>query len=181
MTLFRFLVSPVCLHIDTLIHIHTVYVFAHYLCHRSKRCINFAWVRYQKKERRMSRVLEFKFRILMWHPRYWGVLGDGPGQPSDAVFGLDVLQFLNRIARRQIPRDIEDLPRRAYIYTMYVCIYVYIYIHTVVTVTLSSNCKFQITLVKVHIAGSVFSSYLRMESRVYPTYSRWSLWNNYEY
>lgn len=49
--------------------------------------------------------------------------GDGPGQPSDAVFGLAVLQFLNRIGRRQIPRDIEDLPRGAYIRIyMYICI-----------------------------------------------------------
>lgn len=80
----------------------------------------------QKKEERTSRVylnLNFEFRRDVPAP---GVTpGDSPGQPSDAVFGLAVLQFLNRIGRRQIPRDVDakTFPV-AHIY-VYTCMYIY--------------------------------------------------------
>lgn len=42
--------------------------------------------------------LNFEFYVGIW-PQGTQPL-ESPGQPSDAVFGLDVLQFLNRIGRR---------------------------------------------------------------------------------
>lgn len=86
----------------------------------------------KEEEERTSRAFEFKFRISTCRapaPR-GGTLRDGPGQPSDAVFGLAVLQFLNRIGRRRIPRDVDakTFPV-AYVYMyIYTCIYIYVYI-----------------------------------------------------
>lgn len=145
---------------------------------RSKRCTNFMEGREirQKGREDIVCVFEFKFRISTWRPRPRGTPGDGPGQPSDAVFGLAVLQFLNRIGRRQIPRDVDakTFP------VAHICIYVYTCIYVSgVTATPSPNCKLRITPVKVHRQVAIFKLFTG-EPRVYSIYRRRSVWNNHD-
>lgn len=131
----------------------------------------------QTKRKRGHRVcvclnLNFEFRRDVSAPGK--TPGDGPGQPSDAVFGLAVLQFLNRIGRRQIPRDVDakTFPvTRIYVYT-------YIYVSGV-TATPSPNCKLRITPVKVHRQVAIFELFTG-EPRVYSIYRRRSVWNNHD-
>jgi len=106
---------------------------------RSKRCSNFAGgggggatgsqIEREERAARVCSNLNFEFRrdaAAVWPPG--GILGGSPGQPSDAVFGLGVLQFFNRIGRRRIPRDPSTRRRDTYV-RMYTRAYVHVCIH----------------------------------------------------